>query len=105
MAQVGFDRRRINGPEESHIPVFDNEDEPWSLGKPRNGRNPTDIRPLCKPISNLEAIHSRFNLLINDNHIVLQPRLIDQANGSAYIETQRTKIACAVFVQMAQSTH
>jgi hypothetical protein len=31
-------------------------------------------------------------------HIVLQPGLISQANGSAYIETERTKIACAVFV-------
>lgn len=56
MAQVGFDRRRINGPEESHIPVFDSEgDEPWSLGRPRKGRSPTDIRPLCKPISYLEV--------------------------------------------------
>jgi exosome complex RNA-binding protein Rrp42 (RNase PH superfamily) len=30
--------------------------------------------------------------------IVLQAGLINQANGSAYIETERTKIACAVLV-------
>lgn len=30
--------------------------------------------------------------------IVLQPGLINQANGSAYIENERTKIACAVLV-------
>lgn len=41
---------------------------------------------------------SRFSVVIYDNHVVLKPRLIDQANGSAYVETQRTKIACAVFV-------
>ena len=29
---------------------------------------------------------------------VLKPGLIDQANGSAYIETEKTKIACAVSV-------
>lgn len=43
----------------------------------------------------------RFSLVIYDNHVVLKPRLIDQANGSAYVETQQTKIACAVFVQMS----
>ena len=32
---------------------------------------------------------------------VLQPGLISQANGSAYIETERTKIACAVYVYCA----
>jgi hypothetical protein len=31
--------------------------------------------------------------------IVLQPGLISQANGSAYIETEKTKIACAVYVR------
>lgn len=30
--------------------------------------------------------------------LVLQPGLINQANGSAYIENERTKIACAVLV-------
>jgi len=29
-------------------------------------------------------------------YLVLQPGLIDQANGSAYIETGNTKIACAM---------
>ncbi|KAL0581715.1 3'-5'-exoribonuclease [Marasmius crinis-equi] len=70
-----FDRRRINGPEESCPPIFESE-EPQSQTKPgqRVGRKPTDTRP-----------------------IFLQPGLISQANGSAYIETEKTKIACAVY--------
>ncbi|KAH9484252.1 Exosome complex component mtr3 [Psilocybe cubensis] len=75
MAQLGFDRRRTNGPEES-LPYLYDEDLPdkWSSGKPRKSRGPSDIRP-----------------------IFLQPGLISQATGSAYIETERTKIACAVY--------
>ncbi|GLB34924.1 putative ribosomal protein S5 domain 2-like protein [Lyophyllum shimeji] len=77
MAQTGFDRRRINGPEQSHPPTFGTQDEVegrWIVGQPRKARKPMDIRP-----------------------IFLQPGLIDQANGSAYVETERTKIACAVY--------
>ncbi|KAI0035084.1 ribosomal protein S5 domain 2-type protein [Vararia minispora EC-137] len=75
MAQSGSDRRRITGPEESRAPVFDDEDSvPWRIGEPRRGRGAKDIRP-----------------------IFLKAGLISQANGSAYIETQRTKIACAVY--------
>jgi len=75
-----FDRRRINGPEESFPPVFSEDDETgleeskWQPGKPRVGRGAADIRP-----------------------IFLKPGLITQANGSAYIETENTKIACAVY--------
>ncbi|KZV91047.1 ribosomal protein S5 domain 2-like protein [Exidia glandulosa HHB12029] len=73
--QSSIDRRRITGPEESFAPVFaqdeqSNEQQP----KARVGRTPRDIRP-----------------------IFLQTGLITQANGSAYIETERTKIACAVY--------
>ncbi|KAI0928516.1 hypothetical protein AcW1_005737 [Taiwanofungus camphoratus] len=79
MAQSNFDRRRINGPEESFPLIFEsNEDVDastrWRLGKSRLGRAPGDIRP-----------------------IFLKAGLINQANGSAYIETERTKIACAVY--------
>ncbi|KAF9053726.1 ribosomal protein S5 domain 2-like protein [Hymenopellis radicata] len=74
MAQAGFDRRRINGPEESFPPVFDDDDDRRPSSKPRQGRKPSEIRP-----------------------IFLQPGLITQANGSAYIETEKTKIACAVY--------
>ena len=35
-----------------------------------------------------------YNPILSD----LKPGLISQANGSAYIETAKTKIACAVFV-------
>ncbi|KAI0807497.1 mRNA transport regulator 3 [Fomes fomentarius] len=77
MAQSNFDRRRINGPEESFQPVFDLDEEEetrWKPGSPRKGRGARDIRP-----------------------IFLNAGLINQANGSAYIETERTKIACAVY--------
>ncbi|KDQ60786.1 hypothetical protein JAAARDRAFT_31760 [Jaapia argillacea MUCL 33604] len=80
MAQAGFDRRRINGPEESHPPVFDGTDHgispyaSWEVGQPRQGRLPADVRP-----------------------IFLKPGLISQANGSAYVETSRTKVVCAVY--------
>ncbi|EGN95942.1 hypothetical protein SERLA73DRAFT_185379 [Serpula lacrymans var. lacrymans S7.3] len=76
MAQ-NYDRRRINGPEDSYPPIFEEEEEDtlsWNIAKPREGRSPQDIRP-----------------------IFLQPGLINQANGSAYIETDKTKIACAVY--------
>ncbi|KAG9226287.1 hypothetical protein CCMSSC00406_0003166 [Pleurotus cornucopiae] len=76
--QSGFDRRRINGPEESFPPIFhdsdSDDDVPPSKKLPRKGRSPKDIRP-----------------------IFLQPGLINQSNGSAYIETEKTKIACAVY--------
>ncbi|KAF8625826.1 hypothetical protein AX15_005206 [Amanita polypyramis BW_CC] len=77
MAQVGPDRRRITGPEDSNPPLFtlDEQDaNEWKTGDDRHGRAAGDIRP-----------------------IFLQPGLINQANGSAYIETERTKIACAVY--------
>ncbi|KAI0665180.1 mRNA transport regulator 3 [Cubamyces menziesii] len=77
MAQSNFDRRRINGPEESYQPIFEPDEEVdsrWKPGSPRKGRAARDIRP-----------------------IFLQAGLINQANGSAYIETEKTKIACAVY--------
>ncbi|KAI0341555.1 mRNA transport regulator 3 [Trametopsis cervina] len=78
--QSNFDRRRINGPEESLAPVYEEDEEReaeaqrWTEGTPRSGRAPRDIRP-----------------------IYLKAGLINQANGSAYIETENTKIACAVY--------
>ena len=96
---TNFDRRRINGPEESFSPVFvdDDEDETkWRPGKPRQPRQPHDIRPICNPSASWWS-DRRSNLVTT----VLQPGLISQANGSAYIETERTKIACAVYVQSA----
>ncbi|KXN89231.1 Exosome complex component MTR3 [Leucoagaricus sp. SymC.cos] len=76
MALSNFDRRRVNGPEESFSPVFALEEvaDQWKSGQPRRKRGPLDIRP-----------------------IFLQPGLISQANGSAYVETERTKLACAVY--------
>ncbi|KAF9564624.1 ribosomal protein S5 domain 2-like protein [Agrocybe pediades] len=75
MAQNAFDRRRVNGPEES-LPYLYDADLPskWSPGQPRKNRAPSDIRP-----------------------IFLQSGLISQATGSAYVETDKTKIACAIY--------
>ncbi|EIW85160.1 ribosomal protein S5 domain 2-like protein [Coniophora puteana RWD-64-598 SS2] len=75
MAQAGFDRRRINGPEESFPPQYEDTEEPsWTLGQPRQDRAASDIRP-----------------------IFLQTGFISQANGSAYVETAKTKLACAIY--------
>ncbi|KAH9926198.1 amino acid permease-domain-containing protein [Fomitopsis serialis] len=48
--QSNFDRRRINGPEESLAPVYDDEEEAessWKPGQSRKGRAAGDIRPIC----------------------------------------------------------
>ncbi|OSC99067.1 mRNA transport regulator 3 [Trametes coccinea BRFM310] len=77
MAQSNFDRRRINGPDESYQPIFEADEDletKWKPGSPRKGRTARDIRP-----------------------IFLKAGLMNQANGSAYIETEKTKIACAVY--------
>ena len=88
MAQ-NFDRRRINGPEESFSPVFEEDIVP-EPGTSRAGRGPLDIRPICMHDDLLKLC------VCNDFFLVLKPGLISQANGSAYIETEKTKIACAV---------
>ena len=47
MAQSNFDRRRINGPDETSQPVFDSDDEEetrWRPGNPRKRRGPREIR-------------------------------------------------------------
>ncbi|KAI5123369.1 hypothetical protein M0805_001790 [Coniferiporia weirii] len=80
MATNVFDRRRINGPEESFAPTYASDDEEdvvnvkTDVEQPRRGRAASEIRP-----------------------IFLKTGLISQANGSAYIETEKTKIACAVY--------
>lgn len=89
-----FDRRRINGPEESRSPVFDDEKDSLSSNlRVRKFRSPKDIRPICATFStHLHPHHVHFVFYL----VVLTPGLISQANGSAYIETDKTKIACAV---------
>ena len=54
MAQSGFDRRRVHGPNESVQPIFDDDDEErgvlykgWKLGQTRRKRRAEDIRPIC----------------------------------------------------------
>ncbi|KAG8778069.1 hypothetical protein FRC12_025200 [Ceratobasidium sp. 428] len=75
MAQhSNFDRRRINGPESSSHPIFEEEAVKASPRSSRTSRKNDEIRP-----------------------IFLQLGLISQANGSAYIETEKTKVAVAVY--------
>ena len=67
MAQSNFDRRRINGPEESFQPIFDPDEEDetgWKPGNPRIGRGARDIRPICAvsssgPFTRLAYDHMR----------------------------------------------
>lgn len=99
MAQGGFDRRRVHGPNESFQPIFDDESEErgllykgWNPGQTRRNRRVEDIRPIC-------ARYTAISLCLLLNKVtmtVLKTGLIKQANGSAYIETERTKLACAV---------
>ncbi|CAE6407049.1 unnamed protein product [Rhizoctonia solani] len=74
MAQhSNFDRRRINGPESSSHPIFEDDEKKLSLIA-RTARKNDEIRP-----------------------IFLQLGLVSQANGSAYIETEKTKVVVAVY--------
>jgi len=54
MAQSGFDRRRVNGPNESFQPIFDDDFEDpsvlykgWKVGQTRLKRQAEDIRSIC----------------------------------------------------------
>ncbi|KAF9052660.1 hypothetical protein BJ165DRAFT_1441736 [Panaeolus papilionaceus] len=48
MAQASFDRRRINGPEESYPLIFDEDLQQFASNEAsRKGRQPSDIRPIC----------------------------------------------------------
>ncbi len=54
MAQGGFDRRRVHGPNESFQPIFDGNYgereltyKGWKLGQTRRSRRAEDIRPIC----------------------------------------------------------
>ena len=46
---AGFDRRRINGPEESKPPILEPLGTAPSSSDVRKGRKPADIRPICTP--------------------------------------------------------
>ena len=50
MAAPSFDRRRVNGPEESFPPIFDNEAvllPAIATGRRSDGRGKKDLRPIC----------------------------------------------------------
>jgi len=68
MAQSGFDRRRVNGPNESFQPIFDDGcDDPsilykgWKIGQARRDRRPEDIRPICARRTHLFSLDSLLN--------------------------------------------
>jgi len=72
------DRKRITGPELSVPPIFGKPEKVPDMlsaeGRRQDGRTPEAIRP-----------------------IFLKTGLINQANGSAYIELDKTKVVCAVY--------
>ncbi|KAG0236747.1 hypothetical protein BGW41_000338 [Actinomortierella wolfii] len=74
-----MDRKRVVGPENALAPLVEYPKEhlrwtPQQGHRHNSKRQPEDIRP-----------------------IYLKTGLINQANGSAYIELERTKIACGVY--------
>ena len=93
MAQIAFDRRRINGPDESFPPIFE-DDTTQGRGTIPRKRPATEIRPICLFVS-LARVGTH---LLEET--VLRPGLINQANGSCYLETEKTKIACAMCVHL-----
>lgn len=71
---------------------------PYSTRMPSSGGLGTREKTGLQPTSaQYVFIRPRQNSTF-DAVSVLQPGLISQANGSAYIETEKTKIACAVCV-------
>jgi hypothetical protein len=68
MAQSGFDRRRVNGPNESFQPIFDDDcDNPsisykgWKIGQARRDRRSEDIRPICARRTHIFSLDSLLN--------------------------------------------
>ena len=50
--QSSWDRRRINGPEESFPPTYEEDEDTQGLNlETRQGRGPSDIRPICMFLS------------------------------------------------------
>ena len=70
--QSSFDRRRINGPEESHPPVFESDDEDKQAGPSdtRKRRTPHAIRPIC----------TSFIPLLRDNLFVISNSFENRLN-------------------------
>jgi hypothetical protein len=68
-------------------------------GVPENPGNQGNLTTYALSVGYLR-LH-KLNEMTASFFVVLQPGLISQANGSAYIETERTKIACAVYVHCA----
>ena len=50
--QSSWERRRINGPEESFPPTYEEDEDTQGLNlETRQGRGPSDIRPICMFLS------------------------------------------------------
>ncbi|KAI8994371.1 ribosomal protein S5 domain 2-type protein [Gaertneriomyces semiglobifer] len=72
-----MDRRRIQGPEKSVVPLFEAGSQPAATFNPdkrKDGRTAERIRP-----------------------VFMKTGIITQANGSAYIEAGNMKVACGVY--------
>jgi len=64
--QSSFDRRRVNGPEESYSPVYDSDEEPESssMAARRNGRSARDVRPICACVHHNSFVNTLFDILV-----------------------------------------
>jgi exosome complex component MTR3 len=62
MAAPFFDRRRVNGPEESFPPIFDDEGDLHSVvatGKRSGDRGKKDLRPICVSLGSVHSERER----------------------------------------------
>ncbi|CAG8510640.1 3538_t:CDS:2 [Paraglomus brasilianum] len=78
-----MDRRRIPGPEASVKPIIERADD-------------EDTQHVA-PLKTIDDIRQDGRSLDKIRKAWLAPGIITQANGSAYIEFQGTKVACAVY--------
>lgn len=105
--QQTSDRRRFNAPEGSQPLQFNKASASSSKsalltadGLRADGRHADQVRPICEqdfPLPGYVSSPLPF--------AVLQTGLVSEASGSAYIETGRTKMMCAVYVQSCCLRH
>ncbi|CAO1630846.1 unnamed protein product [Parajaminaea phylloscopi] len=99
-AAASLDKRRINGPERVHQPVFREANEGSGARRPRHAGQTLDkagesSSARVGPSSSRQRADGREAEEMRPMYI--QTGLIPQANGSSYIESGGLKLACAVY--------
>ncbi|KAL7416188.1 3' exoribonuclease family, domain 1-domain-containing protein [Mrakia frigida] len=91
MAAPAFDRRRVNGPEVSFPPVYEEDLPSAEASSSTSAQRMSSLKEAAQVYARQDRSKDAFR------PIFLQTGLISSANGSAYIEMEKTKIACAVY--------